>query len=189
MRRGRKLTREEAELWQRVSRGLDHVALQRDLDATSPEELRSTNPDIPSPPARQVPRPRKSPPDPVTVDTARPAPGSGMDRRSFDRLRRGRIRIDARIDLHGMTTAQAHPKLRAFVMRNAAAGHRLLLVITGKGRGARDDGPIPAERGILRRQVPQWLSTPPLSALVLEILPAARQHGGDGAYYVYLRRR
>lgn len=112
-----------------------------------------------------------------------------MDRKSFGRMRRGKLSPDARIDLHGMTLAQAHPTLIRFVSDAYARDRRLVLVITGKGRGGGDDGPVPQRRGILKHQVPHWLQSPPLSSMVLQITEAHLKHGGSGAYYVYLRRR
>ncbi|MGB8624362.1 MAG: Smr/MutS family protein [Paracoccaceae bacterium] len=111
-----------------------------------------------------------------------------MDRRSFERMKRGRISPEGRIDLHGMTLAQAHPALISFILQSHGAGKRLVLVITGKGRDGADDGPMPVRRGVLKHQVPQWLNSAPLAGAVLQITPAHRKHGGSGAYYVYLRR-
>jgi len=113
-----------------------------------------------------------------------------MHRKTYDKLQRGKLRPEKRIDLHGMTLAQAQPALTRFILSSHSAGCRLVLVITGKGERNRDDGgPIPVRMGILRQHVPQWLARPPLSSAVLEICPAHRRHGGGGAYYVYLRRR
>lgn len=111
-----------------------------------------------------------------------------MDQKAFGRMRRGKLKPDARIDLHGMTLAQAHPALTGFVLRSASAGHRLVLVITGKGKNRDDDSPIPTRFGVLRHQVPQWLSMAPLGGLVLQVSESHIRHGGQGAYYVYLRR-
>lgn len=111
-----------------------------------------------------------------------------MDQKAFGKLRRGKLKPDARLDLHGMTLAQAHPVLTGFVMRSATQGHRLVLVITGKGKDRDDGGPIPTKFGVLRHQVPQWLSMAPLAGLVLQVTTAHIRHGGGGAYYVYLRR-
>jgi len=111
-----------------------------------------------------------------------------MDQKAYGRLRRGKLKPDARIDLHGMTIAQAHPALTGFILRSASAGHRLVLVITGKGKQRDDGGPIPTRFGILRHQVPQWLSMAPLGGLVMQITESHIRHGGQGAYYVYLRR-
>ena len=112
-----------------------------------------------------------------------------MDAKAFGRMKRGKLDVDGRIDLHGLTLEQAHPRLTAFLFSAHADGKRLVLVITGKGRDQDDGTPIPVRRGILRHQVPQWLSTPPLAALVLQVTEAHRRHGGSGAFYVYLRRQ
>ncbi len=111
-----------------------------------------------------------------------------MDRKNYTKMRRGKLTPEARIDLHGLTLASAHPRLVRFILDAHAKGARLVLVITGKGREKPDDGPIPTRPGILRHQVPQWLTMPPLGGLVLQIAPAHQSHGGHGAYYVYLRR-
>lgn len=111
-----------------------------------------------------------------------------MDRKTHTRMKRGKLSPEARIDLHGMTMDRAHPALTGFIMRAASDGKRLVLVITGKGKDRDEDGPIPVRRGVLRHNVPHWLSVPPLSQLVLQITPAHISHGGGGAYYVYLRR-
>ncbi|MCF2871492.1 Smr/MutS family protein [Octadecabacter sp. G9-8] len=111
-----------------------------------------------------------------------------MDQKAFGRLRRGKLKPEARIDLHGMTLAQAHPALTGFILRSAGAGHRLVLVITGKGKNRDDGNPIPTRFGVLRHQVPQWLSMAPLGGLVLQVTESHIRHGGQGAYYVYLRR-
>lgn len=111
-----------------------------------------------------------------------------MDKKMFGKMKRGKMLPDAKIDLHGMTLDQAHPALTGFVLRSHAEGRRLVLVITGKGRSSREDGPIPTRRGILKHQVPQWLTMAPLSGVVLQVAEAHVRHGGTGAYYVYLRR-
>lgn len=111
-----------------------------------------------------------------------------MDRKAFGKLKRGKLSPEGKIDLHGMTLAQAHPALLHFIVASHAAGRRLVLVITGKGKSQRDDGPIPVRPGALKHQVPEWLRAPAMAGSVLQVTPAHRRHGGDGAYYVYLRR-
>lgn len=111
-----------------------------------------------------------------------------MDKKAFGRLRRGKLKPEARIDLHGMTIAQAHPALTGFILRSAGAGYRLVLVITGKGKHRDDGNPIPTRFGVLRHQVPQWLAMAPLNGLVMQVSESHIRHGGQGAYYVYLRR-
>ena len=99
-----------------------------------------------------------------------------------DRLRRGRLGVDARLDLHGLTQHAAHDALVRFVLDAHARGRRSLLVITGKGTFG--DG-----RGILRARVPDWLNDPPLRDKVLAIETAQPKDGGAGALYVLLKRR
>ena len=111
-----------------------------------------------------------------------------LDGHAAARLRRGKSVPEARIDLHGLTLAQAHPALVSFLREAHAAGLRLVLVITGKGREGEDDGPIPVPRGVLRHQLPRWLALPPLDRIVLEVMPSHARHGGGGAWYVCLRR-
>lgn len=111
-----------------------------------------------------------------------------MDRRAHQALIRGRLRPEGRIDLHGMTLAQAQPALIRFILSSQVAGLRLVLVITGKGRRSNDDGPIPQRVGALRHQLPHWLSQPPLAGAILQFTAAHARHGGAGAFYVYLRR-
>lgn len=111
-----------------------------------------------------------------------------MDRKTFEKMKRGKVRPEARLDLHGMTVDRAHPALTRFILSSQAKGHRLVLVITGKGKDRDDGGPIPQPRGILKNQVPQWLQLPPLAQAVLEVTQAHVSHGGAGAYYVYLRK-
>ena len=112
-----------------------------------------------------------------------------MDQKAFTRLRRGKMAPESRIDLHGMTLQQAHPELIGFILRTHAAGYRLVLVITGKGKPARDVDIIPRRTGVLKHKVPQWLRLAPVSSCVLEIVEAHLNHGGGGAFYVYLRRK
>jgi DNA-nicking Smr family endonuclease len=113
-----------------------------------------------------------------------------MDAKTFTRMGKGKLVPEARIDLHGMTVAEAHPELIRFLLNAHAAGLRLVLVITGKGsRSGPDHGPIPTRYGILKHQVPQWFRMAPLSGVILQVAEAHLRHGGTGAYYVYLRRQ
>lgn len=110
-----------------------------------------------------------------------------MDSRRLRDLKKGRLRPEARIDLHGMTAARAHDALFGFIARCRADGLRLALVITGKGRSTdREDDP--RRMGVLRHAVPHWLASPALAQHVLQVVPASGRHGGGGALYVYLRR-
>lgn len=111
-----------------------------------------------------------------------------MDHKTHKQMSKGKLRPDARIDLHGMTLAVAQPALISFIRGARDRGHRLVLVITGKGKPGGPDAPLPVRPGALRHNVPHWLHMPPISGMVLQVTPAHRRHGGDGAYYVYLRK-
>ena len=109
-----------------------------------------------------------------------PGPSGGVDRATVERLKRGLRPIEARLDLHGMTQAEAHRALGEFVREASAVGRRSLLVITGRGT----DRP-----GILRSSVPRWLDEGELRRQILAVAAARPRHGGAGALYVLLRRQ
>ena len=106
----------------------------------------------------------------------------GTDRRTAERLRRGRMAVEARLDLHGLTQDQAHRELLSFIRRTAAVGMRCVLVVTGKGS-------VSQGGGVLRRRLPDWLGQSDCRPHVLAVTRAQRAHGGDGAFYVLLRRQ
>jgi len=110
-------------------------------------------------------------------------PMMAIDRRLKQRLARGQVEIDARLDLHGRTLSEAHAALLRFLHRAQGEGAKIVLVITGKGGAEADRG-----RGVLRRQVPLWLALPELRGHVLGVEEAHMAHGGAGAFYVRLRR-
>ncbi len=118
---------------------------------------------------------------------SRPAP-SGLDRNTETRLRKGRRKPDARLDLHGMSAARAHAALKIFIADSQAMGRRCVLVITGKGADI-DPGFGEIAPGVLRRETPRWLAAPPLSQMIVNVSQAHDRHGGGGALYVYLKRR
>jgi DNA-nicking Smr family endonuclease len=103
------------------------------------------------------------------------------------RLTRGRIEIDATLDLHGLRQTEARSALGRFVPARAARGDRTLLVITGKGL-KKTDGMQILDRGVLRAMLPVWLSEPALAPYIAGWDSAAPGHGGEGAFYVRLRR-
>jgi DNA-nicking Smr family endonuclease len=125
----------------------------------------------------------------VSVNAPKPSkpaapPLAPIGRRERSRLSRGRNEIDARLDLHGMTQVRAHHALFAFLQRAHRDGLTFVLIITGKGKVG---GPE-SERGVLRRQVPHWLSLPEFRSLVVGFEEANIGHGGEGALYVRIRR-
>jgi len=107
---------------------------------------------------------------------------SGVDRRLGDRLRRGRLAIDATLDLHGLVYESAAREVTAFVMRAHERGLRTLLIVTGKGSRAGGEG-------LLRQSLPRWLNGPELRSRVLAFSAAQPRHGGGGAFYVLLKKR
>jgi DNA-nicking Smr family endonuclease len=111
---------------------------------------------------------------------ARPPPPADIEPGRKRRLARERDPIDLRLDLHGLDQDRARAVLTDFLLRAQAEGVRAVLVITGKG--SRGDG-------VLRRRTPEWLSDPPLRAVVAGVSEAHRRHGGEGALYVALKRR
>jgi DNA-nicking Smr family endonuclease len=114
-------------------------------------------------------------------------PLATIERAMKRRVVRGRQTIDARLDLHGLTQAEAHVTLLRFLRTASVRGARLVLVITGKG--SKDLDPYgESERGILRRQVPQWLASPSFRNLVISFEDAHITHGGEGALYVRVRQ-
>ena len=106
---------------------------------------------------------------------------AGIDRDNAERLKRGLHRIEARLDLHGKTEAEAHHALAAFIHSSAEAGRRCVLIITGRGLG-------PTGPGVLKRAVPRWLEGVELRRKILAIAPAQPRDGGAGALYLLLRR-
>jgi len=115
-------------------------------------------------------------PDPVDL---RRGDHAGIDRSTRRRLTQGQLPIEARLDLHGMTAAQAERHLLRFINLAVGDGKRCVLVITGKGAN---------NNGVLKRLVPMWLKSPPLGDKILALSQAVPSDGGDGALYVMLRR-
>ena len=188
MARRRTLHPEEQELWHAVAR----TARPMHGKTTYPMPTEPVDPPL----AKLIapPKPKPSVPTFRLGEKARaqtaPAPAQSqpqMDAKAFGRMTRGKLSPEARIDLHGLTLAEAHPELTHFILNAHAQGQRLVLVITGKGK-AREDHGIPQRIGALRHQVPHWLRMAPLGALVLQVTDAHLRHGGAGACYVYLRR-
>jgi DNA-nicking Smr family endonuclease len=174
--RRRKLNEKERALWDQITRSVRPLARSRAASAVTPAE--STRP-APAAHTHAIARPAAPAPKP----TPRLGP---IERRQKQRLARGVVPIDARLDLHGKTQDEAYAALVHFLRRAQSEGARFVLVITGKGSGARDDR---SERGVLKRQVPLWLRLPQLRAQVSAFEQAHLGHGGEGALYVRLRRQ
>ena len=179
-RRKRSLSEEERALWESVAKQVKPLRKRHRASKppTAPELAEAhvaTKPAAaPKPLAapRIIPAPRQEPP-----------PLAPIGRRERSQLSRGRKEIDARLDLHGMTQTRAHGRLLTFLQRAHSDGLTFVLVITGKGKIGSE-----SERGVLRRQVPQWLSLPEFRSLVVGFEEAHIGHGGEGALYVRVRR-
>ncbi|MBK8456187.1 MAG: Smr/MutS family protein [Phyllobacteriaceae bacterium] len=167
-RSARKLTDEDRILWAKVAATATPLA-GKSLPLLSEPEM------FPPPPGPQAP---VSAPHVVSPDTGRQ---HSFDQPTRRKLAKGRLAVDAKIDLHGMTQGEAHGFLLGFLHSAHGRGLRYVLIVTGKGASFGSDG-------ILKRAVPSWLATPSFRVLVAGFDEAARNHGGGGALYVRLRR-
>ncbi len=117
-------------------------------------------------------------------------PLSALDRKTSQKLRSGRIPIDATLDLHGLTQSEAHKRLIGFIESGQRQRFKCVLVITGKGGAGSSDKPwgTDRQRGVLRTALPNWLHAAPLNRYVVKYQAAHIHHGGDGAFYLFLRK-
>ncbi|MES2599182.1 MAG: Smr/MutS family protein [Pseudomonadota bacterium] len=179
-RRKRALSREEAELWENVTKQAKPLRKRSRPAKSSPEIVEEVPVTANSAPSPKLPAAIRKIPSAPPV----PPPLAPLGRRERSKLSRGRKDIDARLDLHGMTQTKAHRMLLNFLHHAQADGMSFVLVITGKGRTV---GPE-SERGVLRRQVPQWLGLAEFRSLIVGFEEAHIGHGGEGALYVRVRR-
>jgi DNA-nicking Smr family endonuclease len=176
----RSLSEEERVLWESVAKQIK--PLRKKPRAAKPHD---------SAPAEETPVAAKPATSPKPLPSAKiprvpkpePPPLAPIGRRERSQLSRGRKEIEARLDLHGMTQTRAHRALSDFLQRAHGGGLTFVLIITGKGKMGAE-----AERGVLRRQVPQWLNLPEFRTLVVGFEEAHIGHGGEGALYVRIRR-
>ncbi len=182
-RRKRDLSDEERALWEAVAKSAKPLrkkprpvkALVADSTAAGKVAAEIT----------AVPKLRIESGSPPKRAKPEPPPLAPIGRRERSQLSRGRKDIEARLDLHGMTQARAHRALLSFLQRSSDDGLTFVLVITGKGRTTGPD----SERGVLRRQVPEWLGLPEFRSCVVGFEESHIGHGGGGALYVRIRRR
>jgi DNA-nicking Smr family endonuclease len=179
-RRARGLSEEEHALWESVARQIK--PLRKKHRVPKPSTVAPDPETRAAPKSVATPKPQASPRI-VAPPKPEPPPLAPIGRRERSHLSRGRKEIDARLDLHGMTQTRAHRTLFGFLQRAHHDGMTFVLVITGKGKMGSE-----SERGVLRRQVPLWLSLPEFRSLVVGFEEAAISHGGEGALYVRVRR-
>lgn len=175
------LSEADQALWRRITEGTRPLPGRT---PATPQVGEAGDRPKPSPRAGRLPRA-----DPVPIQPKKPKPPelelgriAGVARSQAERLRRGRLPIEARLDLHGYSQERAHRALDDFLARAQERGKRCVLVVTGKGT-TKEDG------GVLRRMVPQWLNQPPNRARILAFDQAQPKDGGLGALYVLLKRR
>jgi len=182
---------DDTELWRRVAETVTPLKGRK-----TPRREDIAVPPVKPPRVASKPAPKKPATSAASLSSVKQAasrptpPLAGIDRKLTRRIGRGHRPVDAKIDLHGLTQNEAHQRLLSFLQGARARGHRVVLVVTGKGRdtGAADwweEG----TRGVLRRAVPEWLATPPFRLLVVGYEQAHVSKGGEGAIYVQLRRK
>ncbi|HUS97438.1 MAG TPA: Smr/MutS family protein [Hyphomicrobiaceae bacterium] len=200
------LSKEDRALWDMVVRSVrptDAKPRVNDADVYRPGNIDSRETLGPRA-AKNLPEKIKNRALPGSARPAIPAVGggprmvpamAGFDPKTAKKIKKGRVGIDARIDLHGLRQGEAQAALRRFLFGAAQRGCRTVLVITGKGAAGDETSEWRlvssvaggAGRGVLRRNVPIWLAEPDLRSVVVSFASADRRHGGDGAFYVQLR--
>lgn len=194
MTKRREPTDGELALWTEVMRDVRRSSKRRRVSKLKPSEpIRRAKDPLPQPLA---PRATSGEKKPVQVTEKKPAAPPVLDGSTLRRLREGKVVPDAKLDLHGMTQAQAHNRLATFLHRAFDHDLRCVLVVTGKGGGRSDrEDRLPSEKhfsqshGVLRGMVPRWLNEGDIRRYVSGTAEAHVRHGGAGAIYVYLRRR
>lgn len=153
----RRLSADELKLWAAVAQTITPRAGQVLPDAAPEAVPEAPHLRLPDAPKARAPQP--------------------MDHRRRSKIAR-RDLVEARLDLHGDTETQARAALAQFVRTSVARGFRVVLVITGKGRGG---------AGILRKRLPEWLEGADISPYIGGFAAAGQGHGGEGAYYLALK--
>lgn len=180
----RGLSQADRALWDEIAKSIRPLPGRRTRIGDEPEALSVEDQSAKGNEKRK--RPVVAPPPLKHRDPPAP-PLAPIDRRLKQKLSRGSTGIDAKLDLHGHTQAEAKSRLLRFLQNAQAREHALVLVITGKGKRSEDGWS--GEGGVLKRQVPLWLSLPEFRPLVIGFEEAAIRHGGAGALYIRVRRR
>lgn len=184
-KRGRKSDLPDFHLWTEVTRSVSPLPRRRVLEPAEGEAA-------PAAPTLPRAKPRVFPSFPsyqAAPQKPEPEERPRIEPKMRRKLMRGRIEIDATLDLHGMRQNEARSALNRFLMSRWGRRDRTILVITGKGLKKLDDeGTQIIERGVLRSMLPIWLSEPNLASIVAGWDYSAQMHGGEGAFYVRLKR-
>jgi DNA-nicking Smr family endonuclease len=176
----RKPSADEQALFRKAMQGTKPIARKKRAVQSPP----------PAKPEGVTAKPSAARPRPVPAVAPPPAPKGApplaagriadLDKRTGERFKRGEMAIDAKIDLHGLTQAEAHDRLQGFLAKAAGGGKRCVLIVTGKGAGG---------WGVLRDSVPRRLNEPALRRHLLAYAQAQPRHGGAGALYALLKRK
>jgi DNA-nicking Smr family endonuclease len=180
---------DDAALWEKIASSASPLKRREPRLLADKGRAPAPKPRAPEPSTPSLQRAKSAAP---TAPKTAPVPrAEGLDRQTARQLAKGRLEVEARLDLHGLRQRDAHAQLHRFLKQAQARGLRHVLIITGKG------GPFQAptnfyeeeeEGGVLRNAVPRWLAEPDFSPLVVSFAPAPRRLGGDGALYVRLRK-
>lgn len=179
MRNEKKLSEDDRILWGKVARSTR--ALPGRMQAIEEFEAALLAREEKPEEKRPVAKPSVTPDGPVEKPKKAVAQHHPLERPVKKKLAKGRLQLEARIDLHGMFQSEAHALLHGFIVRAYERGLRHVLVITGKGSSMGSDG-------ALKRAVPMWFSKPEFRHLISSYETSAQNHGGEGALYVRLAR-
>jgi DNA-nicking Smr family endonuclease len=176
---------DDAALWDKIARSTSPLKRREPRPLAEKRGAPAPKPATPAPPPRNKSKPAAPGPKSAHIPRA-----DSLDRQTARQLAKGRLEVEARLDLHGLRQRDAHAQLHRFLKQAQARGLRHVLVITGKGApaDARASFYEAEERGVLRNAVPRWLAEPDIAPLVVSFAPAPRRLGGDGALYVRLRK-
>ena len=100
-----------------------------------------------------------------------------ITRETLRKILKGKIKIDAEIDLHGMDRFEAREKIENFIFDSFLNGNRYINIITGKGSG------------VIRRVVQDYLDDEKSYKFIISFSNAHRKQGGDGAFVLHLRKK
>lgn len=188
---------DDQDLWEKVSKSIKPMPEDETRKSIKKELFLSQNPkksrkkDKIEEKTPQIPiKTPKNAPKEIKEDHSR-QDHSNIDRKTWQKFKKGQISIDGRLDLHGLTLKQAQIKVENFILDSVQQHKRCLLIITGKGIKRFDTGDNTfdqPQRGVIKENFPYWLDTAPLKHKVLKYTPAAIKDGGSGAYYVYLKK-
>ncbi len=184
------LTQEDQDLWREYTQGSESIEEAEEMPAI--EDLEDEVGLPPEKATKAIDLPQES--SVKTTKSPRRAlindESHQLDKRTDIKLKSGRMPIEGKLDLHGLTKAQAHEELNYFLQESHYQKKRTVLVVTGKGKSkSTSDDWLTTGQGVLKNSVPQWLNENPLRRIVLKFYQAQPNHGGSGALYVYLKRQ